>query len=472
MVRIRHDATGQVTTYYLHFTSVFVRTGDWVDQNTLLGTAGDSGLSAPGYVHLHFELRRGTFPVDPVPLKACHGDELKSYPGEFEGKTSWSQVDAYLYAVRSDGTGCATGTSTTLAGGTTTTIATRTTTTLASGTTTTLAGGTTGARVIGSASGYAVPNLTVFGEVPSRVPASPTPSVTLAGDASNSPQTASVQSAAAVFGPARLFTSGPITVHTEGSLAAGGSVASSTDIQSVNTSGTEVFTATRLQSTCTASESGVTGSTTITGGVLQTSEGDADVGGDETNVTLPANPAPNSEFPGQLETVGDRFTYVFNEQVINRDGSLTVYAAHLRLLGPTAVGDIYIGRVDCGVTATATTTTTLAGATTTVPATTTTTLDDATTTVADGTAVADATTVADGTTTTLAGATTTTLAGATTTTTTERSATTPTVGAGGGQSAASAARTASLARTGSSPQSLVVLSLLMLVLGAIGRRWA
>ncbi len=68
-------------------------------------------------------------------------------------------------------------------------------------------------------------------------------------------------------------------------------------------------------------------------------------------------PAPNTEFQGQVETVGDAFWHFFNEQVPKPDGSLTVYAAHLDLLGPSAVGDVYIGRVDCGVTAIRTATT-------------------------------------------------------------------------------------------------------------------
>lgn len=477
LVRIKHDATGEVTSYYLHFTSVFVKTGDWVDENTLLGTAGDSGLSGPGYVHLHFEVRHGTFSVDPVPLKACHGDQLKSYPGEFQGKTSWSQVTAYQYAVRSDGTSCPTGTTTTLesgttttvAGGTTTTLAPRPTTTVVGGTTTTL-GGRTGAPVlVGGASGYAVPRFTLLGGVPSGIPVAPTPNVTLAANASNSPQTASAKGASVVFGPARIFTSGEITVRTEGSLERGGSVTSSADIQNVNASGTEVFTARSLQSTCTASESGVRGSTTITDGVLQTAEGDPDVGGDETYVTLPVHPAPNAEYPGQVETIGDTFRYTFNEQVPNPDGSLTVYAAHLELLGPSAFGDIYIGRVDCGVLA--------ARPTTTIPDSTTTTLAGSTTTttmtVVGGTtttttqAIARLGTAEDDTTTTVAGETTTTLAGGTTTTPLAGSATTSPGGAGGGPSGTLTQVRSPLARTGSTPQSLVVLSLLAIVLGAL-----
>ena len=100
--------------------------------------------------------------------------------------------------------------------------------------------------------------------------------------------------------------------------------------------------------------------------------GDEDAAGDETYADLPPNPAPNTVFEGQVETVGDIFRYVFNEQVTNPDGSLTVYAAHLDMLGPTAIGDLYIGRADCGVAATATTT---------LPTTTTTSLTTTTTTL-------------------------------------------------------------------------------------------
>jgi hypothetical protein len=391
LVRIKHDAVGEVKTFYLHFTNVFVKTGDWVDRNTLLGTAGDSGLVYPGYVHLHFELRRGPLNLDPVPLKACHGDQLKSYPGEF-GKTSWAQVAAYRYSVRSDGTACETSSNTTVADGRTTTQPASPTTTATGGTSTTQPGrppttipaGASITSVAGSASGYAVPNLTIFGGVPPGVPVVPTPRVTLATDASNSPQTTSASGAAAVFGPATIFSSGAIRVSTAGSLGVDGSVSSSADIQDVNASGTEVFTADGLQSRCTASKNGVSGSTTITGGVLQISEGDPDVGGDETYAALPANPAPNTAFDGQIEVVGDTFRYIFNEQVINPDGSLTVYAAHLDLIGPTAVGDVYIGRVDCGITAAATAPTSTSSSTTSSSSTTTTTSSTTTTTTGAG----------------------------------------------------------------------------------------
>ena len=355
LVRIHHDAAGDVETFYLHFTSVFVKTGDWVDQNTVLGTAGDSGLAGAGYVHLHFERRLHKFQVDPVPLRACHGDQLKSYPSEFGGRTSWSQVTAGQFTVRSDGTACAPATPTTAGNSTTTTVGTSTTTTTMGSTTTTTTRRTT--TIIGRASGYSVPNLTIFGGVPPGVPVAPTPSVELSADASNSPQTATVANAAARFGPATIFSSGQITVRAEGSPGADGLVTSATDIQNVNALRSEVFTASSLRSTCTASATGVSGSTTITEGRLQTSEGDPDVAGDETYVTLPANPAPNTGFEGRIEVVGDSFNYIFNEQIRNPDGSLTVYAAHLDMLGPTAIGDVYIGRVDCGFPATAVSTT-------------------------------------------------------------------------------------------------------------------
>ena len=116
--------------------------------------------------------------------------------------------------------------------------------------------------VRGNAFGYSVPNLTIFGGA--QTPVSPTPNVTLAPDASNSPQTASAATGSIRFGPAQLFSSGPIAVHTEGALGPNGFVTSTTDIQNINTSGQEVFTASQVASTCTASESGVSGSTTVT----------------------------------------------------------------------------------------------------------------------------------------------------------------------------------------------------------------
>ncbi len=277
--------------------------------------------------------------------------------------------------------------------------------------------------VRGEAYGYFA-SISLFGG-PANV-RGPAPIVTLPPAGSAVPLTANVASALVQFGPAILFSSGPITVSTQGTLGPGGSVTSSSSIQNVNTSGQEVFTATSISSTCTASETGVSGSTTVVNGTLETSQGNPDVTGDEVIVQVPTNPAPNTTYNGVIESVGDSFQAIFNEQIVNPNGSITVYAYHLRLLGPTAVGDLFVGKSECGVTATQTTTT-VAPTTTTVAPTTTTVAPTTTTTVAPTTT----TTVAPTTTTTVAPTTTTvaptTTTVAPTTTTTTRPSTTTTV---------------------------------------------
>lgn len=178
--------------------------------------------------------------------------------------------------------------------------------------------------------------------------AGPAPTVTL--PAGGGDESASAPSASVVYGPANLFTSGPLTVATEGTA---GSVTSTASIENVNTSGQEIFTAESLASTCTASEGDVSGSSTVTNGTLITNGGDPDVEGDETVVEIPIDPDPNTAYEGTLApAVNDSFRYVFNEQIENPDGSLTVNAVHGYLLGPTAVGDIIAGQVICGVNAT------------------------------------------------------------------------------------------------------------------------
>ena len=210
--------------------------------------------------------------------------------------------------------------------------------------------------VKGSAYGYSCV-ATVFGQ--SCTPSGPTPSVTLATNASNSPVSASSLSANATAGPATLFSSGRIDVSSQGTLGPSGFVTSSTNIQNVNASGNQPFTASNLASTCTASGSGVSGSTTITGGTLETDSGDDD----PTNsipdhppviIVLPSNPAPNTTYMGHVHAgnTTDNFRYVFNEQIVNSDGSLTVNAAHQYFLGPIVTGDLIIGQSVCGVTVT------------------------------------------------------------------------------------------------------------------------
>lgn len=63
-VEIRHGPT--VTAIYAHLSEIHVREGQEVRGRQVIGLSGRSG-SATG-PHLHFELRRGGRPVDPVPL--------------------------------------------------------------------------------------------------------------------------------------------------------------------------------------------------------------------------------------------------------------------------------------------------------------------------------------------------------------------------------------------------------------------
>ena len=211
-------------------------------------------------------------------------------------------------------------------------------------------------EVEGGAFGYYL-NVTLFGGP--QPPVGPTPTVTLPADGSAGPITATAPTGRAVVGPATFFTSGQLNVSTQGTTGATGSVTSSTNIQTVNTSGQEVFTANSVASSCTATEADISsGSTTVTNGTLQTDSGDDDLTNtipdhSPVTVTLPANPPPNTSYDGHIHPGNstDNFRYVFNEQIRNPDGSITINAAHQYLLGPTAVGDLIVGQSVCRVTA-------------------------------------------------------------------------------------------------------------------------
>ncbi len=175
----------------------------------------------------------------------------------------------------------------------------------------------------------------------------PAPQVTLpsaGGDEAGSAPSADVR-----FGPATVFTSGPLEVTTRGTTGPTGSVTSTAKIQNVNTSGDEVFTAADVSSTCTATGDDATGSTTITGGTIRTHAQAEDH--PEGVVDIPTNPSPGHTVEGHLHIGAsqDNFRYVFNEQIENADGSITVNAAHMYLLGPTAEGELIIGQSRCGV---------------------------------------------------------------------------------------------------------------------------
>lgn len=255
------------------------------------------------------------------------------------------------------------------------------------------------ATVTGGAYGYFT-DISLFGGASST--RGPEPSVTLPSEGSAVPVTATVPTASAVYGPAVIFQSGPITVTTQGTTGPAGSVTSGAHIVG-HPEGPGPFLYKEITSTCTADESGAEGSTTIVGGVLETKY-DADTQEPTVTEPVPLNPPANYERTGTIDHVGDSYRIVFNEQVVNADGSLTVNAAHMYLLGPTAVGELIIGQSVCGVAAAAaasttttepstTESTTATTATTTEPSTTTTTTT--TTTTAPATSTAAATTPAD-----------------------------------------------------------------------------
>ena len=243
--------------------------------------------------------------------------------------------------------------------------------------------------VKGSAYGYFL-RVGLFGGAPQD--RGPAPTVTLAPDASNSPQNATLGAGVAQVGPAIFFEwAGNIDVSTAGSLGPGGFATSSSTVNNIITTRGGALSATSAASTCRASEVGntgavtVTGSTTITNGVLEIDNG-IDVNengvytdpGDHPPVTVPVPTAPAANSPpiaGHIHldatSPQENFTYQFNEQITNPDGSLTVYAAHQRILGPIAVGNLFIGKSECGLTAVPGTTTTT---TTTRPTTTSTTI--------------------------------------------------------------------------------------------------
>ncbi|HUR22406.1 MAG TPA: Ig-like domain-containing protein, partial [Acidimicrobiales bacterium] len=188
----------------------------------------------------------------------------------------------------------------------------------------------------------------------------PAPTVSLAANASNSPASAHSDTGAATYGPAHIFESGPIDVHADAALGRIGYAATSSTIQGIADRSQQYgpFIYDGIASSCRADRTGTDVGVTITNGVVETSYyiGDdpnterVERGGDvKTSAVVPLNPSPGYTIEGSLDHIGDSFRIVFNEQTTNADGSRTVDAAHMYLLGPTAVGDLFIGRSSCGI---------------------------------------------------------------------------------------------------------------------------
>lgn len=209
--------------------------------------------------------------------------------------------------------------------------------------------------------------VSLFGGPSSAV--GPLPDVRLPATGSDQPMTGQEAAGSAVYGPAHIFggmwppdvdlapPSGPITVSTKGTTGARGTVTSSVDIVRRTppdpkspggwgplppTQGAE------LHSTCTATETGVTGSTRFVDAVMSKSTTPDGEPLDEEPV--PDNPPVNYTRTGVLTNVGDRYKIVYNEQFVEADGlSITVNAVHMYLLGDIAVGDQILGQVRCSV---------------------------------------------------------------------------------------------------------------------------
>ncbi|MGI8984691.1 MAG: ELWxxDGT repeat protein, partial [Acidimicrobiales bacterium] len=173
--------------------------------------------------------------------------------------------------------------------------------------------------------------------------------------------------AKAEYGPATIFggivpagtstfpPSGPMNVSTQGTPL-GGSVTSSAEITLYDPPnpaapggvGPGPLIADRAASTCTVTESGVSGSASITNGILETKY---DTVSQEPIVieNIPANPPPNYTRSGTIDHVGDRYIIVFNEQIVGPD-SITVNAAHMYLLGDIARGELIVASSTCSLT--------------------------------------------------------------------------------------------------------------------------
>lgn len=229
----------------------------------------------------------------------------------------------------------------------------------------------------------------------------PDPMVTLPAKGSETPVTATASSGSAVYGPAHIFggkwpldvevapASGPLTVSTRGKPGPGGFVTSTADI-TLNKTPVHVTCAGQppgtlncispggfgpivpnegdeLHSTCTANESGVSGSARFVNAILSTSTDES--GEPKDREPIPEFPPPNYTRTGTITNVGDNWKIVYNEQFIDPDGSITVNALHMYLLGQIAVGDQILGHVRCSMRGLSTSPTTMIAASTKAPTT-------------------------------------------------------------------------------------------------------
>jgi hypothetical protein len=161
----------------------------------------------------------------------------------------------------------------------------------------------------------------------------------LAAASTNGPTSDSLVSAA-VPG---VLTAGVIntSAHKDTNTGAVTAEASTADVTLPLLSALGTVGAKLIAAKCLATQSGETGSATLT---------DAKLG---SLGTLAVNPAPNTTIDVKLPAIGNVAKLVLNEQVHNPDGSLTVNAVHLHLLGGHGIGalgdgDVIISSATCG----------------------------------------------------------------------------------------------------------------------------
>lgn len=212
------------------------------------------------------------------------------------------------------------------------------------------------AEVTGSAYGFSS-SVSLF-DGPAVV-SGPAPVVTLPPEGSATPITeVDPEGESAQYGPAIIVQPTTMSVSTEGTAGRQGSVTSSSSVE-FERDEDEVelgpFDADRLESTCTATESGATGSATLSAASLVTST-DPDSGEPVETIEVPADPTPNTTFGGTIDDVGDTYRIVLNEQIVEGD-TLTVNAVHYYLgqneqgesVEGVAQGEAIIGQSVCGV---------------------------------------------------------------------------------------------------------------------------
>ena len=102
-----------------------------------------------------------------------------------------------------------------------------------------------------------------------------------------------------------------------------------------------------VESKCQGSGSTEVGTVTIKNGFVDTVTG---TNGYPTQTVAVPNPTPvNHRINFVMHNEGDSGYIIFNERIANADGTLTVNAVHMYMQGPSAFGDLIIGKTICGI---------------------------------------------------------------------------------------------------------------------------